>query len=103
LLLFILFFEFSAGPITWLYLSEICHEKAASVATALANFLSLAVSLFTLKIVSGFTSNKEHPEQLGLLFIILGVVSLVATLFMSVCMKETRGLSQEEREKLFVK
>jgi len=57
-LLFILFFEFSAGPITWLYLSEICHEKAASVATALGNLLSLAVSLFTLKIVSGFTSNN---------------------------------------------
>jgi Na+/melibiose symporter-like transporter len=103
LLLFILFFEFSAGPITWLYLSEICHEKAASVATALANFMSLAVSIFTLKIVNGFTSNGKDPEQLGYLFIILGVVSLVATLFMFVFMKETRGLTQEERERLFVK
>jgi len=37
------------------------------------------------------------------LFIILGVISSVATLFFSVFMKETRGLSQEEREKLFVK
>ena len=103
MLLFILFFEFSAGPITWLYLSEICHEKAGSVATALANFLSLAVSIFTQKIVNGFTSNNANPENLGYLFIILGTVSLIGTLFMSFYMKETRGLSQEEREKLFVK
>ena len=32
-ILFVCTFEFGPGPIVWIYISEICNDKAASVAT----------------------------------------------------------------------
>ena len=32
-LLFVAFFEFSSGPIVWLYIAEICNDTAQSMAT----------------------------------------------------------------------
>ena len=44
-LLFISFFEFSSGPIVWLYNSEILQDKALALATFLSWSFSLAISI----------------------------------------------------------
>ena len=44
-LLFICFFEFSSGPITWLYMAEILQDKALSIGAFLNWFISLAISI----------------------------------------------------------
>lgn len=43
-LAFICFFEFSSGPIVWLYMAEIMQDKATSVATVMNWTISLIVS-----------------------------------------------------------
>ena len=44
LLSFIALFEFSSGPITWLYMSEIMQDKALTVATFLNWIINLIIS-----------------------------------------------------------
>ena len=51
LMLFICAFEFSSGPIVWLYMAEIMQDKAVSVATVLGWIMNLLISLFTPMIV----------------------------------------------------
>ena len=42
---FCFFFEFGPGPIVWLYISEICNDKATSVNTFINWVFTLTVSL----------------------------------------------------------
>jgi len=44
---FIIGFEFGPGPIVWLYLSEICNDKATSVNTVMNWFWTLVISFIT--------------------------------------------------------
>ena len=44
---FICGFEFGPGPILWLYLSEVCNNKATSVNTVVNWVWTLAISLAT--------------------------------------------------------
>jgi len=46
-LLFIALFEFSSGPITWLYMAEIMQDKSVSIATVLNWLVNLLISLIT--------------------------------------------------------
>jgi len=61
ILTFVMLFEFSLGPIVWLYLAEILNDKALSVAVVLNWIFNLIISLITPQIISGY------------LFIVLGV------------------------------
>ena len=44
---FIFGFEFGPGPIVWLYLSEVCNDKATSFNTVMCWFWTLFISLTT--------------------------------------------------------
>ena len=46
-LVFIALFEFSSGPITWLYMAEIMQDKAQGIATVLNWAVNLLISLIT--------------------------------------------------------
>jgi hypothetical protein len=46
-LLFISFFEFSSGPIVWLYNAEILTDKANSIAVTISWAFMLAASILT--------------------------------------------------------
>ena len=48
---FICFFEFSSGPITWLYMSEIMQDRAVSIATVLNWVVNIGISLSIPKLV----------------------------------------------------
>lgn len=92
-LLFIAFFEFSSGPITWLYMAEIMQDKAISIATSLNWFITLAISVGTPLIVRQY--------QIGFIFLFLFVFTVIATFFYIFFMKETKGKSQAEINAMF--
>uniref|UniRef100_A0A7S3IVE3 Major facilitator superfamily (MFS) profile domain-containing protein n=1 Tax=Strombidium inclinatum TaxID=197538 RepID=A0A7S3IVE3_9SPIT len=92
-LLFIAFFEFSSGPISWLYAAEIMQDKAVSIGTFLNWSLSLVISITIPLLV------KRVP--LGTIFMALGVFTTLGTLFVVFFMRETRGKTQEEIDAMF--
>ena len=82
-LLFISFFEFSTGPIVWLYTAEIMKDKAMSIATFLNWTLSLAISIaipFMVKYVS-----------VGYIFLMFGLFTTIGTIYIAIFMRETMG------------
>ena len=86
LMLFIVAFEFSSGPIVWLYMSEIMQDKSQSVATVLNWCMNLIISIICPKLVAAI--GKEH---IGYIFIACGGLTCIGTLFLVVFMKETMG------------
>ena len=92
-LLFIAFFEFSSGPIVWLYNAEIMQDKAVSIATFLNWFLSLVISVSIPLMIK--------VMQIGWIFLIFGVLTIIGTLIVIIFMKETRGKTQEEIDAMF--
>ena len=97
LLCFIALFEFSSGPITWLYMAEIMQDKAVSIATVLNWLISLIVSATIPSILKAI-----GDDNIGYIFIFVGGCTAAGTLFIFAFMKETRGKSPQEIEELFV-
>merc|ERR1712051_580505 len=72
-ILFICAFEFGPGPIVWLYISEICNDKATSVGTVMNWFWTLTVST-----LSPFLINDWLTEgKTWLLFVGLSIIGLL--------------------------
>ena len=46
-IVFVCAFEFGPGPIVWIYISEICNDKAASVATTTNWVFTLIISIIS--------------------------------------------------------
>jgi len=82
-LLFIAFFEFSSGPIVWLYMSEIMTDKAQSIGTFLNWFMSLVISLAIPQLVKHYS--------IGYIFLSFGIFTVLGTVFIGIFMKETMG------------
>jgi MFS family permease len=95
---FIALFEFSSGPITWLYMAEIMQDKAVGIATVLNWTVNLLISYFTQDII-----NALGDDNIGYLFIGCGGFTVLGTVFMVIFMKETRGKSAGEIEEMFAK
>jgi len=101
-MLFISLFEFSSGPITWLYMSEIMQDKAVSIATVLNWLVNLGISLGTVPVLTALGFYDEHPERIGYVFYFMGGMTVIGTLFIAFFMKETRGKSAQEIEEMFI-
>lgn len=85
LMLFVSAFEFSYGPILWLYLAEVCTDKGISMgilANWSANLLVGQMTPYILQACGNYT------------FLVYGGFCFVATLFVMVFMKETKGLTE---------
>lgn len=95
ILSFIAAFEFSSGPITWLYMSEIMQDKAVSIATVLNWLVTLVVSAITPSIT---TPDSNIPY----IFMTVGFLTICGAIFMTIFMKETKGKSQNEIADLYV-
>merc|ERR1712127_550244 len=95
ILSFIAAFEFSSGPITWLYMSEIMQDKAVSIATVLNWLVTLVVSAIT-------PSITKPDSNIPYIFFTVGILTILGALFMIVFMKETKGKSQNEIAELYV-
>jgi Na+/melibiose symporter-like transporter len=93
---FIAVFEFSSGPITWLYMAEIMQDKSVSMATVLNWLMNLVISIITPSLVKAIGN-----ENIGYIFITMGMLTTCGTLFVYTFMLETRGKSPQEIEAMF--
>lgn len=96
-MVFIALFEFSSGPITWLYMAEIMQDKAVSIATVLNWLINLIISATIPSIITAI-----GDDNIGYIFIFVGACTVFGTLFIVAFMKETRGKTAQEIEDMFV-
>jgi MFS family permease len=98
-LIFICFFEFGPGPITWLYMSEIMQDKGVSIGTVMNWVFNLIISACVPSIIDKL--NEDGQNRTGYIFLFVGVLSTFGTIFMICFMKETRGKTPQQIEMLF--
>lgn len=93
-LVFVVAFALSWGPVTWIYLSEIMAPKAMALG-ALANMTCLnLVALGTEPLLNVLE---------GGLFIMFGALCLIMSAFVFFIVKETKGKSEVEVAQLYIK
>lgn len=73
---FICAFEFGPGPIVWLYISEVCNDKATSVGTVMNWLWTLIVSL-----TAPFLLNNWLPD--GKTWLLFGSTSVLVSILNS--------------------
>lgn len=97
-LVFLVFFELSSGPVVWLYIAEICCDKASSGATVLNQIFNLSSA-----IVPSLISPDDAPNDEGIayLFVGFGGLTVLGTVFVMCFMKETKGKSPAEIEQMY--
>ena len=92
IVLFVAFFEFSMGPILWLYNAEILNNKANTAAAGVNWICVLIISYFTPELLESI-----H----GKLFLIFGICTAAHCVFAFIFMKETKGLTDTESKTLY--
>ena len=85
---FIIGFELGPGSICWAYVSEICHKKAASLAT-ISNWFWTLVVAFMFPYLNGVWLKDGYVD------LIFAGISVLGFLFFLVYFKETRGKTSE--------
>jgi len=105
-MLFIMFFEFSLGPLVWVYLSEVMTEKGLSLGVGVNQILTVLIAYFTKDLIGLFagTSNPSDIEKAqgsGYLFITCGGITVLCAIFCFFFVKETYGLSEREVANLY--
>lgn len=90
---FVCFFEFGPGPIVWIYISEICNDKATSVGTMNNWVFTLLISLLSPYMLQDWLKSYT--------FILFAAISTFGLLFMVCVMKETKGLSEQQVKSLY--
>lgn len=93
-ILFVMSFQVGPGPVTWLYIAEICNNKATSMGTIMTQVLSLAVSIIT----PFWTATEFGTSSMWMTYAVLSVFGLMFCVFL---MKETRGLSEQQVKALY--
>ena len=91
---FIFGFEFGPGPVVWLYLSEICSNKATSVNTVVNWIWTLVISVSTPILF-------KHIE--GWTWFIFGCTSILGIVYLLPTMKETKGVPADKVKLIYNK
>lgn len=89
--LFFMIFEFGPGPVCWIYMSEVANDKGVAVATALNWTFTLLYSF------SIFGLKNQDSYLKYLLSVPCGLAAIMVFFFV----KETKGLSEQELQKLY--
>jgi hypothetical protein len=94
--IFILAFQFSQGPIAWMYAAEVAVDTGLGICV-LALYLSLLEKAFTIEFM-------VHSKSLGApgMFYVLGGITLLGAIFIQVFVKETKGLTDLDKKQLFM-
>ncbi len=58
-MLFIMFFEFSLGPLVWVYLSEVMTEKGLSLGVGVNQILTVLIAYFTKDLIGLFAGTSS--------------------------------------------
>jgi hypothetical protein len=90
--IYIVVFELSLGPLTWIYLTEIMTEKGLSIGVAVNLILTVTIALITPTLVNIFG---------GFVFIACSGFCLLCALFCIFMVKETKGLSGKQIANLY--
>lgn len=94
LMLFIILFEFSVGPILWLYMAEICQDKAIGLASCLNWLIGLIISSAIPPVIKAIKTPEN--DNVGYIFIFYGIITAVGLVFIYFFMYETKGKTQQE-------
>ena len=97
-MLFIIFFEFSLGPLLWVYMSEIMTEKGLSLGVVVNQVATILIALFTKSLINAFGGDNLGS---GRLFITCGGITAGTALFVIFLVKETKGLTELEVSNLY--
>ena len=104
-IMFLAAFQFTAGPVVWVYISETMQDAGSSIATACNQFTNIVYTLaFTsLKtLLCGQTGDKDYtPGNVGIILISMGILSAFGFVFILCYMKETKGLDKQTIMDLF--
>jgi SP family facilitated glucose transporter-like MFS transporter 1 len=93
ILVFILAFQLSEGPILWIYSAETCRDEAFGFVT-LGQFINLfVISMLTEYIVAWL---KPHGT-----FFFFGIMTYIGGLYIFYFVKETKGLTDKEKKNLY--
>jgi MFS family permease len=92
--IYIILFELSLGPLCWIYQTEIMNEKGLSIGVSINLILTVTASLLAPILFRLFK---------GWVFIVCAIFSLICALFCMFFMKETKGLSEKEIAHLYCK
>lgn len=95
LITFIFAFEFGSGPVVWLYLSEICNDKATSVNTVVNWIWTLLVGAILPPILNNAMD--------GYVWLMFGCFSAIGFVYIAVTMKETMGVPKDKLKTLYNK
>ena len=96
LCLYLLCFQFSSGPITWIYAAEVGTDQALGLST-LAFFATMLLIAMSMDFI---IQSSLGPEGM---FAIFSLVTYLGAIFVHVCVKETKGLTDIEKKTLFSK
>jgi len=91
-ILYIIVFELSLGPLCWIYQTEIMTEKGLSIGVAINLILTVTASLLAPILFKKFN---------GWVFIVCAIFSFICALFCMFFMKETKGLSEKQIAQLY--
>ena len=94
LLIFIVFYELSLGPLKWVYCAEIMTENGLTLASAI-NQIFTVVTIFGAPLLSKYLK--------GYTFIACALSSLLSGFFCLFVLKETKGLSESAIANLYRK
>lgn len=93
---FVVIYQASQGSCMFIYVAEI-------VVNEVAMGLSLFSLMLTMTIQSMFSTCLINSKMgLDVLFYILGLLQLVPFLYFALCLKETQGLSTQQKKKLYI-
>jgi len=95
---FIVAFELAPGPILLLYCAEIMQDKGISLALVVNWVVSLTIGYITPHLLDSI-----GEDNIGYIFLTMGICTVVGTLFSIIFMKETRHKTKAEIEHMFSK
>ena len=87
--IFVIMFEYSIGPIAWLYMSEIMVDKGVAIGTTINWFMVIIVTLITPIVL-----DNTNYHLISYMFIFYGVFCVLISVFGITVMKETKGLTE---------
>ncbi|KAG6516321.1 polyol transporter 5-like [Zingiber officinale] len=96
-LAYVAFFSIGAGPITWVYSSEIFPLRLRALGAA----IGVAVNRVTSGVITMTFLSLSHAITLGGSFFLYSGIATVAWVFFFTFLPETRGRTLEEMQELF--
>jgi sugar porter (SP) family MFS transporter len=104
ILLFVVCFAFSSGPLAWVIISEVfplgARGKGAGVATA-CNWLANYVVAMVYPIAVGSEEGQAQQRRVGYSFVAFGIICFLSLFYIAAFVPETHQLSLEQIEEDF--